>query len=673
MKRLILICVVMLLPVVGYAQLEVKPGSFKEVVGFVNINTDIYKDDNGVLYAVIKVNTENINDQERRRLVFRGNESTSIELEYKVGEVWVYVSSKPATYLEISHPDYGSTEFWFPYDLQPKKGYEMVLVNNAYSGTVGIGSLSVTTKPESGATITLNGRMLSCKTPYVNDMIVAGRYEVSVSKERYKTVTQTIYIQDGDNKKLDIDMPLDVATISVIADDTTRVFIDDVFVGNGVWSGELYSGPHKILLSKRLNKYMGKTIMVEGGENQVINWGLITESEDVYIENPEDAWLTVDTWTINGEKQPLKLHPGKHEIICYKSDCKTDTTIITVVKGQPATYTIYPVYFKGKINITTNPPGATVYKDGKEYGTTPLLIDDVYKRRDYDIKIAKQGYITWKWRWRVWPDDEDINVALVPFPPEGTINALYSVSPTNRICFSKGNLQYQASTNTWRFAEHQWDVVGAENRKISGANDGWIDLYGWLNALDPVNCSENIEDYKERGNCWNRIPITNGGNHLKVWRIHSNEEWDYLLYKRKTASGLNHVWATVNGVGGIVLLPDSWSTSYYTLQKSKDNQNRFSDNIISRSDWTSKLEAHGAVFLPVTGSRKGKSVGYVGTSGTYWTASLCYDSPSEDNHHYDIFATTFNESEGLVNTLYHTSAKMGFAVRLVCFEECYYR
>ena len=133
MKRLFLICVVLFLSVVGYAQLEVKPGSFKEVVGFVNINTDIYKDDNGVLYAVIKVNTENINDQERHRLIFRGNESTSVELEYKVGEVWVYVSSKPATYLEISHPDYGSTEFWFPYDLQPKKGYEMVLVNASAS------------------------------------------------------------------------------------------------------------------------------------------------------------------------------------------------------------------------------------------------------------------------------------------------------------------------------------------------------------------------------------------------------------------------------------------------------------------------------------------------------------------------------------------------------------
>ena len=30
--------------------------------------------------------------------------------------------------------------------------------------------------------------------------------------------------------------------------------------------------------------------------------------------------------------------------------------------------------------------------------------------------------------------------------------------------FSKGNLQYRASTNTWRFAEHQWDFVGSGSK-----------------------------------------------------------------------------------------------------------------------------------------------------------------------------------------------------------------
>ena len=129
MKRFITI-ILLFLSLEVMAQLEVKPGSFKEVEGFVNINTEIQTDDNDVPYAVIKVKTENINDKQRRELLFQGNAATFIECEYKVGEVWVYLTYK-ATYLKISHPDLSSTEFWFPFDMEPKKGYELTLVNLA--------------------------------------------------------------------------------------------------------------------------------------------------------------------------------------------------------------------------------------------------------------------------------------------------------------------------------------------------------------------------------------------------------------------------------------------------------------------------------------------------------------------------------------------------------------
>ena len=129
MKKIIAI-LFLFLSLGAMAQLEVKPDSFKEVVGFVNINLDIQEDDNNVPYAVVKVKTENINDKQRRELLFQGNAATFIECEYKVGEVWVYLTYK-ASYLKISHPDLSSTEFWFPFDLEPKKGYELTLVNNA--------------------------------------------------------------------------------------------------------------------------------------------------------------------------------------------------------------------------------------------------------------------------------------------------------------------------------------------------------------------------------------------------------------------------------------------------------------------------------------------------------------------------------------------------------------
>ena len=252
MKKFSLLIFVLFLSIAGYAQLEVKPGSFKEVPGFVNINTDIYDDENGVLFAVIKVNTLNINDKQRRELFFKGNEATSVELEYKVGEVWVYVSSKPATYLKISHPQLGFTEFWFPFDLQPKKGYEMVLVNNSSSEPAAFGALTVTSKPENDATILFNGTYLNYKTPYTNDMIAVGEYEITVSKEKYKSITKTVTVAANEKQNVEFDLPIDVATITINTDDTTAIYIDDKYMGFGKWSGELYSGEHKIFLNKSI-------------------------------------------------------------------------------------------------------------------------------------------------------------------------------------------------------------------------------------------------------------------------------------------------------------------------------------------------------------------------------------------------------------------------------------
>jgi hypothetical protein len=133
MKKLLLL----LLAFIGwaynaFAQLEVKPGSFKEVPGFVNLDLDKQTDDNDRPYAVLKVKTENINDKQRRELKFQGDARTFFEIEYRDGEVWLYISYY-ATFIKISHPDLSSTEFYFPFDMQPKKGYELTLVNNSKS------------------------------------------------------------------------------------------------------------------------------------------------------------------------------------------------------------------------------------------------------------------------------------------------------------------------------------------------------------------------------------------------------------------------------------------------------------------------------------------------------------------------------------------------------------
>ena len=48
---------------------------------------------------------------------------------------------------------------------------------------------------------------------------------------------------------------------------------------------------------------------------------------------------------------------------------------------------------------------------------------------------------------------------------EGELSGLFSVGENHQVKFSLGNLQYQPSTHTWRFAENQWEIIGVTNDK----------------------------------------------------------------------------------------------------------------------------------------------------------------------------------------------------------------
>ena len=223
--------------------------------------------------------------------------------------------------------------------------------------------------------------------------------------------------------------------------------------------------------------------------------------------------------------------------------------------------------------------------------------------------------------------------------PEGASSGLFSVSATDKVEFSKGNLQYQASTDTWRFAEHQWDIIGSNNANISSTYTGWIDLFGWgTGGWNPGNTyyhpwdSDNSNGtlYGPPGNhnllgtyanCdWGHNPIINGGNQPNQWRTLTQAEWDYVFNTRNTFSGIRYAKATVNNVQGLILLPDNWDSSTYSLNNTNQNDASYSSNTISTSQWN-KLENAGAVFLPAAGDRLGTSVYDVGSGGLYWSSS----------------------------------------------------
>ena len=222
--------------------------------------------------------------------------------------------------------------------------------------------------------------------------------------------------------------------------------------------------------------------------------------------------------------------------------------------------------------------------------------------------------------------------AQEPLPSEVLQYGKFSVSSTKKVMFSKGNLQYQADPGSWRFAENQYDVIGADNGNIASDYTGWIDLFGWgtsgFDSKAPYMTSTTNTAY---GNGDADIAGTNydwgvyNKNALSApvanWRTLTAEEWDYLIFTRSsTLVG----YATVAGVKGLVLLEDDWTVCPDTLTfKDVTESTAWTANVYKADQWD-KMEEFGAIFLPAAGYRDVMSVTYYDNNnavGYYWSST----------------------------------------------------
>jgi hypothetical protein len=203
----------------------------------------------------------------------------------------------------------------------------------------------------------------------------------------------------------------------------------------------------------------------------------------------------------------------------------------------------------------------------------------------------------------------------------------FSISATETVTFSPGNLQYHAAKNEWRFAPTQLDYLGEGNANISTTYNGWIDLFGWGTGDNPTKNSESYDDFTggdyenyQTFVDWGMNKI--GDDEPNTWRSLTKEEWKYIIEERSNASSLYGL-GRVEGVNGLIILPDEWQCpdsitfkSGYGFDLQWDNQQEYS--IV---DWA-KMEKSGAVFLPAAGLRSINSTYDINISCSYWIGTL---------------------------------------------------
>lgn len=258
---------------------------------------------------------------------------------------------------------------------------------------------------------------------------------------------------------------------------------------------------------------------------------------------------------------------------------------------------------------------------------------------------------------------------------DGVLPGAFSVSTTQQVFFSQGNLQYQASTGTWSFAEHQYDYCGSQNYSISSTSGSWIDLFGWGTSgwnsgavcYQPWSTSETYSDYYPGGSYANGLTgayaeadwayhnaISNGGNAVHLWRTLTSAEWNHLFNIRASASS-KYGTGNINGVHGMIILPDNWTLPLGCTFNAGYASTDWTHNNYTLAQWA-VMEAAGAVFLPAAGFRSGTIFCDGGDIGSYWSSS----SPINEYHVYHMFFYS-----GYLEVTGYNERFVGFSVRPV--------
>lgn len=204
--------------------------------------------------------------------------------------------------------------------------------------------------------------------------------------------------------------------------------------------------------------------------DQLHSWDVISQLDVNSIANgltKEYEWI-VGTWACD---------MGAYGTVVVKFD--GDGSSGTCTEAQYGSYKTGTYYVSGN---------TLCYKLNGESVTTTIEIESGHRL------AAGGGYYYHK---RDNGDEQrnEANNNGKPHVPNDATKGIFSVGYSQQVSFAKGNLQYQASSGTWRFANNQWETMGQGNVNISANYSGWIDLFGWGTGNGPLNHSENNNDY----------------------------------------------------------------------------------------------------------------------------------------------------------------------------------
>ncbi len=234
------------------------------------------------------------------------------------------------------------------------------------------GTLKITTSPEQGATVSLDGQPTGKVTPCTFEQVKSGEHTVTLRLNMYKMATEKVVMQAGGSINLPVVLAPTFAAVTVTTNPASDIYIAGERKGNGTWEGRLLPGVYNFEAKKEKYTSASEKREVVSGQPLTVTLQPVAKIGTLKVmTTPVNA-----TITLGGENKgtaPATLRNlliGDYTLTLSLLGYATTTKTVTIAEGETTQVTETLVNGRA-VSITSEPAGAMLSIDGNPVGQTP--------------------------------------------------------------------------------------------------------------------------------------------------------------------------------------------------------------------------------------------------------------------------------------------------------------
>ena len=198
------------------------------------------------------------------------------------------------------------------------------------------GYAKITTIPEDGAAVSIDGVNTGQKTPMTTQKLKSGTHRVTVKIPMYQAITKEFEVNEGQTTNLQLSLIPSFATVTEKTSPDADIYIDTEKVGHGTYTARIIEGLHSLEARKEKYYEQREQLELNVGEQKVVNLNLRAKVGNLDITtSPMDARIKLSGIEKGITPTTLKgLIIGDYELVLEKKGFNTIRKTISINENK---------------------------------------------------------------------------------------------------------------------------------------------------------------------------------------------------------------------------------------------------------------------------------------------------------------------------------------------------